>query len=193
MQLIITINTGTPAQQVKKCTIFVDHDLILSLSAWPGVIESLQRNNTVCCCLSDVTHCSLYTHRSVYRLSTARSVVVCLTSHTVLCTHSDLCPSVYSTVCCCLSDVTHCSPYTRICVLSVHSTVCCSLSDVTHCSLYTHRSVYRLSTSRSVVDCLTSHTVLGTHSDLPHALLQNQTTRYVSAMLAGVRSRFSVK
>ena len=45
MQLIITINTGTPAQQVKKCTIFVDHDLILSLSAWPGVIEDLQRNN----------------------------------------------------------------------------------------------------------------------------------------------------
>ena len=67
------------------------------------------------CCLSDVTHCSPYTFRSVYRLSTAR---------------------------CFLSDVTHCSPYTlRSVYLFVHSTVRCCLSDVTHCSPYTLRFV----------------------------------------------------
>ena len=66
----------------------------------PLVLPAIYCMNTWCmfytpwspassCCLSDAAHCFPYSIRSVYRLSTARSVV-CLTSHTFLGTHSDL-------------------------------------------------------------------------------------------------------
>ena len=81
-------------------------------------------------------------------LSFIRSVVVCLTSHTVLCTHSDLCTGCpQHGLLLFVWRHTLFSVHTQICVPSVHSTVCCCLSDVTHCSLYTLRSVYRLSFS----------------------------------------------
>ena len=71
------------------------------------------------------------------------ALVVCLTSHTVLRTHSDLC-----TVC----------PQHGVFCLTSH-TVLRTHSDLCTC----------LSTARSDVVCLTSHTVLRTHSDLSTA------------------------
>ena len=105
-------------------TVWVLHDLLLFV--WRHTLFSVHIqicvpsvHSTVCCCFFDVTHCSPYTLRFVYRLSTARSVVVCLTSHTVLCTHSDLyivCPQHGLLF---VWRHTLFSVHTHICVLSV--------------------------------------------------------------------------
>ena len=106
-------------------------------------------HSTVCCCLSDVTHCSLYSLRSV-SVCLQHGLLLFVWRHTLFSVHTQICvPSVHSTVYCCSSDFTHCSLNAQICVPFVHSTVCCCLSDVTHCSRYTLRSVYRLSTALS--------------------------------------------